>query len=401
MIFFMVEKSLSVLNIKSQPSLHRDKKNDSDNNNVVEIGNDNNNNDDKDPKKPKYKYVKIIVNDPFNNRDIILKVASRRAQRGWDASQRRTSAGDAKKQRGVLSPSPTPNNLNPHWVTGFSDAESCFGFRVRKNPKLKVGWEVMPYFFIGLHVKDVSILLDIKQFFGVGNISRNKESALYQVNSLKDLVNVIIPHFESYPLLTKKKADFLLLKLAIELIKQKEHKNIEGIHKLIGIKASLNKGLLNELSSSFNNITPQERPEVFLPEEINPNWFAGFASGDGSFSVEILKSSTHKTGNRVILKFLITQHSRDVELLKCFISFLGGGFIKERTSISEFVIVKLSLITEKLIPLFQKYPIIGNKNEDFLDFCKIAELMSSNAHNTPEGLEKIREIKAGMNRNRI
>ena len=247
MIFFMVEKSLNVLNMESQPSLDMDMENDSDNNNVVEIGNDNNNNDDKDPKKPKYKYVKVIVNDPFNNRDIILKVA--------------------KKQRGVPSPSPspTPNNLNPHWVTGFSDAESCFGFRVRKNPKLKVGWEVIPYFFIGLHVKDVSILLDIKQFFGVGNISRNKESALYQVNSLKDLVNVIIPHFESYPLLTKKKADFLLFKLAIELIKQKEHKNIEGIHKLIGIKASLNKGLLNELSSSFNNITPQERPEVFLP----------------------------------------------------------------------------------------------------------------------------------------
>ena len=50
MIFFMVEKSLNVLNMKSQ-SLHRDMENDCDNNNV-EIGSDNNNNDDKDPKKP-------------------------------------------------------------------------------------------------------------------------------------------------------------------------------------------------------------------------------------------------------------------------------------------------------------------------------------------------------------
>jgi len=126
-------------------------------------------------------------------------------------------------------------------VTGFSDAESCFGFRIRKNPKLKVGWEVIPYFFINLHVKDISLLLDIKDFFGVSNISSYKESVLYQVNSLKDLVNVIIPHFELYSLLTKKRADFLLFKLAIELIRQKEHKKIEGIHRLIGIKASLNK----------------------------------------------------------------------------------------------------------------------------------------------------------------
>lgn len=78
MIFFMVEKSFNVLNMKSQ-SLHRDMENDSDNNNVVEIGNDNNNNDDKDPLK-KYKYVKVIVNDPLNNRDILAKVAKK--QRG-------------------------------------------------------------------------------------------------------------------------------------------------------------------------------------------------------------------------------------------------------------------------------------------------------------------------------
>lgn len=74
--------------------------------------------------------------------------------------------------------------------------------------------------------------------------------------------------------------------------------------------------------------------------------------------------------------------------------------IKERTGTSEFVVVKFSLIKEKLIPLFQKYPIHGIKSDNFIDFWKIAELMSSNAHITPGGLEKIREIKAGMNINR-
>ena len=76
--------------------------------------------------------------------------------------------------------------------------------------------------------------------------------------------------------------------------------------------------------------------------------------------------------------------------MKCFISFLGGGFIKERTNISEYVVVKSSLITDKLIPLFHKYPIIGIKNTNFLDFCKIAELMNSNAHKTQEGLVPLR-----------
>jgi hypothetical protein len=87
-------------------------------------------------------------------------------------------------------------------------------------------------------------------------------------------------------------------------------------------------------------------------------------------------------------------------MLYKFFWLRGGGLIKERTGTSQFVVVKLALINEKLIPLFQKYPIHGIKSENFIDFCKIAELMSSGAHLTPEGLEKIREIKAGMNINR-
>lgn len=158
----------------------------------------------------------------------------------------------------------------------------------RKNSKLKVGWEVIPCFSINLHKKDISVLLALKDFFGVGNIScsTTQEAGKYQVNSFKDIFGAILPHFLAYPLLTQKKADFLLFKLAIELIKNKEHKTLEGIAKLINIKASLNKGILHDdtLSSYFQNIVPYIRAEVPLPEVINPYWFAGFASGDGSFS---------------------------------------------------------------------------------------------------------------------
>jgi hypothetical protein len=232
---------------------------------VVKIGNDNT---PKDPLNSKHKYTKVIIVDPYNNRDIIARVATKQKEK------------------------PSPNSLNPNWVTGFSDAEACFGFRIRKNNKLKIGWEVIPYFFIHLHVKDLPLLLNIKQFFKVGNISHSKDSALYQVNSIEDLITVIIPHFHLFPLISKKKADFLLFILAIELIRKKEHKSIEGIYKLIGIKASLNKGLLEELKTSFPNVVSVERPEVVLPETINPYWFAGFTSGDGCFSVEIVKSSS-------------------------------------------------------------------------------------------------------------
>jgi hypothetical protein len=47
--------------------------------------------------------------------------------------------------------------------------------------------------------------------------------------------------------------------------------------------------------------------------------------------------------------------------------------------------------------LFEKYPVIGVKRENFNDFCKVAELMKEKAHLTKEGLEQIREIRNNMN----
>ena len=44
-------------------------------------------------------------------------------------------------------------------------------------------------------------------------------------------------------LITKKKADFILFKKIIDLINNKEHLILEGSHKILAIKGSLNLGL--------------------------------------------------------------------------------------------------------------------------------------------------------------
>jgi hypothetical protein len=63
---------------------------------------------------------------------------------------------------------------------------------------------VQPAFVIGLHIKQIQL------FFGVGtiNIKKTKGSVIFSIQSIKDLTNVIIPYFEKYPLITKKRADF-------------------------------------------------------------------------------------------------------------------------------------------------------------------------------------------------
>ena len=109
--------------------------------------------------------------------------------------------------------------------------------------------------------------------FGVGGISldNTRNMAAFRVSSISDLTNVIIPHFNKYPLLTQKHADFMLFKSAIELMSKKEHLTEDGLRKIVAIRASMNKGLSDALKLDFPLITPVQRPEVQLPENFDPN----------------------------------------------------------------------------------------------------------------------------------
>ena len=104
--------------------------------------------------------------------------------------------------------------MNPWFVTGFADAESCFALSVIKNNKMKAGWHVKLSFQIGLHQKDHALLEQIKTYLGVGNIYKQGSQLLqFRVDSVKDL-KVIINHFDKYSLITKKLVDYNLFKLA-------------------------------------------------------------------------------------------------------------------------------------------------------------------------------------------
>jgi hypothetical protein len=97
--------------------------------------------------------------------------------------------------------------LDPWFVTGFSDAESCFYLGMTKDSKRKTGWITYLEFKIVLHEKDRALLELIKLFFGGRGSILNGGKGLvkYQVRSIYDLA-IIIAHFDKYPLITKKLA---------------------------------------------------------------------------------------------------------------------------------------------------------------------------------------------------
>lgn len=178
-------------------------------------------------------------------------------------------------------------------------------------------------------------------------------------------------------MITQKLADYLLFKQAYELIKNKEHLTHEGLSKIVAIKASVNKGLPDQLKEAFPDVEPMDRPLVVNKEIPDPSWLSGYQTQ---------------------LRFQLTQQDRDLELMESIIKYLGCGRISKRgDDIIDVHVTKISEIVENIIPFFEKYPVIGVKRDNFKDFVKVAGLIQEKAHLTKEGLEEIRKIQQGMN----
>lgn len=112
--------------------------------------------------------------------------------------------------------------------------------------------KVQPGFSIGLDKKDLPLLKEIKAFFNVGDIYTASNGVVhYSVGSRKDLLGVIIPHFDKYPLVSFKRKDYELFKAIVIIMDQGEHKTTSGLLKIVSLKTSLNLGLSESLKIAF------------------------------------------------------------------------------------------------------------------------------------------------------
>jgi hypothetical protein len=98
-----------------------------------------------------------------------------------------------------------------------------------------------------------------------------KEGVMFKVSSIKNLNEIIIPYFMKYSLLTSKQVDFELLKKVVDIMNRKEHLTIEGIRKIVAIRASMNLGLSNELQVAFPDVKPVPRPSTNENKIEDPN----------------------------------------------------------------------------------------------------------------------------------
>lgn len=135
----------------------------------------------------------------------------------------------------VIAPFPADIGRNTfgHWVTGFTDGEGCFTiFKYTAAPRRKCPrGEVCrkATFAIALRGDDVAILKLIQSYFGCGDVMHSKPSYLrgrmnpwvrWSVRKFSDIADVIIPHYEKFPLRSRKAKDFEVWKQGVRFILQ-------------------------------------------------------------------------------------------------------------------------------------------------------------------------------------
>ncbi len=133
------------------------------------------------------------------------------------------------------------------------------------------------------------------------------------------------------------------------------------------------------------------------------NYLAGFADGEGCFYVGVHPTPNVTLGLQVIPEFHVSQNGERISVLQLFVEVLGCGAIKRNASTTSrdktyvLVVKRHNDLYEKVLPFFRRFPLRSEKQQEFLKFAQVVEMMHDKKHLTIDGLKQISKIAFSMN----
>lgn len=133
------------------------------------------------------------------------------------------------------------SRLTPEWIVGFIDGEGCFHIGINKHSDLRSGFQILPELTVVQHERDLDLLYELRSTMGCGVVRKNHANRFcWRVRKLKNLVEVIIPFFDKYPLRSKKRIDYLKFREVVLMMEKGEHLTESGLKKIFKIASEMN-----------------------------------------------------------------------------------------------------------------------------------------------------------------
>jgi hypothetical protein len=120
------------------------------------------------------------------------------------------------------------------YLAGYVDGEGSFHVAVQRNPSTRFGWQLVPEFHVSQNPERASILLLLQRRLGCGRVRRNARaggrdrSLVFVVRSRSDLLEKVIPFFETHPILSEKRLEFEAFATVVRAMARGEHATTEG-----------------------------------------------------------------------------------------------------------------------------------------------------------------------------
>lgn len=246
------------------------------------------------------------------------------------------------------------------WFVGFADGEGCFQIILKGN-------HVCFSFSIELHKDDRAVLDRLAKVLGVGTVYVNskRNTVTFTVRKFNDILTVIIPIFQRFPLQTKKYLDYLCFVEAVIIVHSNKLNNTRlsslDLEKILKLKQSMN--------SMRTSISEEELKLLTEKVSITKWWLVGFIEGEGTFG--------YKSG---VPYFQIAQHDRSLYVLKAIEDFLKREFslinsknkelkftftINKRTDVWSMTLQDIDCFYYSVIPYLETLRFFSRKGLDY------------------------------------
>lgn len=289
------------------------------------------------------------------------------------------------------------------WFVGFFDGEGFLYFKPYKETDTKIYMQQTVQ--ISIHKDDGLLIHTIKEKLNIGSIGYDQNKIRWQVRSLEEIVQVIIPIFDAYPFLTRKYLNYQLFKKAC-MIKYNNARGTSLSHKdyniLIELHNQMNTKLDKELEKQWNISNLNTIPSL--------GWIVGFIEAEGSFGIkgdcpffQITQTESSDSTLDIISSFftrIAFNNAKDHPILSTFKSFFTNFSTQsklDRTPVKTYRSTILDFFYYIIIPFFSLLPMHSRKRIDFKLWAIAVILMKRGFHLEIEGKILIRKIANSMN----
>lgn len=136
--------------------------------------------------------------------------------------------------------------VSADYIVGLTDGEGCFYVNVRdRNSRWSP--KVETHFYIKLREDNLKLLEEVKTSFGCGAVYFQKENRpnhsccyRFEINSKRDINEVLVPFFEKHQLHSPKKKDFELFRQIVRKVQEGKHKTTDGLDEIRSLRMQMN-----------------------------------------------------------------------------------------------------------------------------------------------------------------